>query len=76
MSPVRFESSMAGRMAGLVDFKRIQGYDYSAQAEMLRYSDRFLCREAWPEPRPTAASALSAARIPTRSSSRPLKPAK
>jgi integrase/recombinase XerD len=54
MSPVRFESSMAERMAGLVDFKRIQGYDYSAQAEMLRHFDRFLCREAWPEPRPTA----------------------
>lgn len=41
-------------MTEWVDFKRIQGYDYTSQAEILRYFDRFLCREGWSQPRLTA----------------------
>lgn len=37
-----FKSALAHHMTQLVDYKRIQGYDYTHQAQALGYFDRFL----------------------------------
>lgn len=47
MNSIHFESCLAEAMTELVNFKRIQGYDYTDQACILRYFDRFLQRESW-----------------------------
>lgn len=54
MSIPVFRSCLAGKMTELVDFKRLQGYDYIDQAKKLRYFDRFLCERNIAEPRLTA----------------------
>ena len=53
MSKVYFRSCLAEQMTDLVNFKRIQGYDYTSQADILCYFDRFLCRESWAQPQLT-----------------------
>ena len=40
-----FHSALAPRMREFVDFKRMQGYDYTDQARTLGYFDRFLVEE-------------------------------
>ena len=45
MSIVAFHSSLAEQMSEFVNFKRMQGHDYSSQAEKLSYFDAFLCRQ-------------------------------
>lgn len=47
MSIAAFHSSLAEQMTEFVNFKRMQGYDYSSQAEKLSYFDAFLCRQQW-----------------------------
>ena len=47
MSRVVFESVLAKQMKQMVALKRIEGYDYTAQAVLLRYFDRFLSDQDW-----------------------------
>lgn len=51
MNNVHFVSCLAESLIDLVNAKRIQGYDYTAQAEMLGYFDRFLDQEGWTQHR-------------------------
>ncbi len=45
MNPVTFHSSLARQMIDFVTFKRMQGYDYIADARLLGYFDAFLVGE-------------------------------
>ena len=45
MTTPTFSSSLAQAIAELVTFKRLEGYDYTAQATSLHYFDAFLVRQ-------------------------------
>ena len=49
--PTFFHSSLAQGMTDLVTFKRMEGYDYTAQAKFLEYFDAFLCKHRYDQPR-------------------------
>lgn len=53
MSIIHFNSCLAGHMEQFVNFKRIEGYDYTCRAQRLGYFDRFLCQEHLQQPRLT-----------------------
>lgn len=52
-----FHSALACRMHEFVNFKRMQGYDYTDQARKLGYFDRFLAAEPGPDQGPGLALA-------------------
>lgn len=47
MTTPPFNSSLAHAIAELVTFKRLEGYDYTAQAKSLQYFDAFLVRQGY-----------------------------
>lgn len=47
MTTPTFSSSLAQAIAALVTFKRLEGYDYTAQAMSLHYFDAFLVRQEY-----------------------------
>ena len=47
MTMPTFHSSLAQAMTDLVTFKRIEGFDYTAQANALKYFDAFLCDQGY-----------------------------
>jgi integrase len=51
MSMQTFNSSFAKKMQEFVNYKRIQGYDYTDQAKALLYFDRFACMKEYAETR-------------------------
>ena len=49
MKPPAFCSSLARTMIDLVTAKRMEGFDYTAQAKLLGYFDAFLCKQGYRE---------------------------
>lgn len=49
MNTPTFHSSLAQHMTDFVSFKRMQGFDYSAQAKSLHFLDAFLCEQRYQE---------------------------
>ena len=47
MNTPTFHSSLKQHISDLVSFKRMQGFDYSAQAKCLYYLDAFLCEQRY-----------------------------
>jgi len=48
-----FHSSLANKMDEFVNYKRIQGYDYTDQAKALHYFDLFACKQEYNQTRLT-----------------------
>ena len=53
MSIQTFHSTLATKMDDFVNYKRIQGYEYSQQAKALHYFDLFVCKKGYTQTRLT-----------------------
>lgn len=51
MTMPAFHSSLAQAMTDLVTFKRMEGFDYTAQAKFLEHFDAFLCKHGYDQTR-------------------------
>ena len=53
MTPLHFQSCLAGPIQTFIDLRRLSGTEYKSQAQLLGYFDRFLVEQSRTEPRIT-----------------------
>ena len=53
MSVQTFDCSLANKMSEFVNYKRMQGYDYTDQAKALHFFDLFACKQGYTQTRLT-----------------------